>query len=130
MPKGVPGRALKRRCKTPHRRPTLPPAPTPAAPPRPQPRPALVLLPEASLHPGFFQEDPGALRQISCKRGFLAVVKADGTAVLWEKVGRDESHGPARKPSEYPVGNAACPGWGGISCTESASLACRGPSTM
>ncbi|KAJ6655417.1 hypothetical protein lerEdw1_005414 [Lerista edwardsae] len=103
MPKGAPSGAPKRRCKT-HRLPPTPlPGPSPAPLPRLQPRPSLVLFPKSSFHPSFFKEDPGAILQISCKQGYLAMVKADRTVVVWEKAEQDESHDLARKPKKIKL---------------------------
>ncbi|XP_054846444.1 probable E3 ubiquitin-protein ligase HERC4 [Eublepharis macularius] len=55
---------------------------------------SLLLFPEAA----FFQEDPAAIRQISCKRGCLAVVKTDGTVVVWDRAEEGSGQSPARKP--------------------------------
>ncbi|KAL8206719.1 UNVERIFIED_CONTAM: hypothetical protein K2H54_021411, partial [Gekko kuhli] len=55
---------------------------------------SLLFFPAAA----FFQEDPGAIRQISCKRGCLAVVKTDGTVVVWDCAEKGGGRSHARKP--------------------------------
>ncbi|XP_060103372.1 probable E3 ubiquitin-protein ligase HERC4 [Heteronotia binoei] len=68
-------------------------APKQAASPSAAP-PSLFFFPAAA----FFQEDPGAIRQISCKRGCLAVVKTDGTVVVWDGAEKGGGRGQTRKP--------------------------------
>ncbi|XP_033015462.1 E3 ISG15--protein ligase HERC5-like [Lacerta agilis] len=59
--------------------------------PSPLPSEAFLLFPKAvGYHPSLSKEDPGTIRQVSCKQGCLAIVKADRTVIVY---GRAEDGG-------------------------------------
>ncbi|XP_039217127.1 E3 ISG15--protein ligase HERC5-like [Crotalus tigris] len=57
-------------------------------------RAPLLLFPRVGYHHSIFKEDPEAIRQISCKQGYLAMAQTPNTVQLFCRA-QDEQHQPA-----------------------------------
>ncbi|XP_034967461.1 E3 ISG15--protein ligase HERC5 isoform X2 [Zootoca vivipara] len=65
----------------------------------------LLLFPKAvSYHASLSKEDPGTIRQVSCKQGYLAIVKTDRTVIVYD---RAEDGGCQRSPQRIKLNKGA-----------------------
>ncbi|XP_053109609.1 E3 ISG15--protein ligase HERC5-like [Hemicordylus capensis] len=70
----------------------------------PQPKGSLLLLfPKDGYSPSLSEQKPGDIRQISCRQGYLAVVKKDRTVVIFDKAEDGGHRNQARNPKHIKL---------------------------